>query len=628
MRALALVCFVAFAARAELPEKSKWSWSVVSGGGMSSRFMLVFESPAPARKAREWWTVETGARDVNGRMPVTLTTRNATEVRKVQFNAWNENGVTLYADASAKGPGGAPVVKRSSPPRVLSMERVPCEATLLGYSSATCSGLAGGPLSQPELPLVVVVSFDKDHTGETLASLAMGLITAGIIIPGSTNSSVVARMDAPPVPKLEKTLETWRKGAHTTAALEKLNLARDVDAETLGALLVLSKTPSLEVVTSLTARAPELDRWPLLRLTRQTVDDDVLLTRAVARLVVTDSLRQESEQLELQKSALVGVDAALVRGIEGLLTKSMPGLQAVAAGNAPIDAASLQLLQTSTLTPGEGAALAMLMSPGARKKSFPSFLDRLPDDEGLAVFLALSETDTAGGKLTLLEKVPAWVDRLMRNGRGKDVLEILSFDAERVKLLDGVRARAKPEELPTLLFTGMRAMTFDGGRLSLLRKWKATPLTLAQRLEVIEIIRLDPELSSAAKELLVGLEESERRTLVFAWLKRCTNDEQRIQGIEQQLPTLRAAEAKVLISSFTFDDAKKRAAPVLLSRVSEAERAELFVDFVVAMSFDSGRLGLLELADAPKLNAAQRERALRSFSFEREKGEALLRRSP
>ena len=628
LRVLALVCCVSLVAHAELPEKSKWSWSVVSGGGSSSRFLWLIEAPAPARKAREWWTVQTGARREDGRMPLTFTVRRGDATRKSEFEVWNENGVALYAEAAAKNSGGELAVTRTSPPRVLSMERVPCESKLLGHFDATCSGLPGGPLHQPELPLVVVVSRDKDHTGETLASLALGLVTAGIIIPGSSDTSVVARMDPPPTPRLEKTLDTWRTGPRTKAALDRLKLADEVDAETLGALLVLSRTPSLDVVVALTARAPELDRWPLLRLARQTVDDDVLLTRAVARLRAADALHAATttERLELQASALVSVEPALARGVEGLLGGVMPNLEAVAAGNAPLDAASLQSLQTASLAPGEGAALVALMSPAARKKSFATFLERLPDEEGLAVFARVAQAETSDGKVALLKKVPAWVDRLVRNGHGEDVLALLPFDTQRVALLEGVRARAKQEELPALLFTGLRGMSFDAGRLSLLRNWKATTtLTAAQRVEVLDVIRSDPELSAAARELVVDLEPTERRALVFEWLKRCTRDGARLEAVKDFLPTLSRSEARAFLAQTGFDQGKQRALPVLLPRVAENERVDFFVDCVTSMTFDDARLEALSSPDAPKLNAEQKKRVLGSFHFKRDKAEALLK---
>ena len=56
------------------------------------------------------------------------------------------------------------------------------------------------------------------------------------------------------------------------------------------------------------------------------------------------------------------------------------------------------------------------------------------------------------------------------------------------------------------------------------------------------------------------------------------------------------------------------------------ERAALLVDTVRGMSFDDGRLKLLgalpELAH--RLDAAQREAVLKSFTFERDRGAALL----
>ncbi|MGV3620418.1 MAG: hypothetical protein ACO1OB_06360 [Archangium sp.] len=619
MRALALVCFVAFAARAELPEKSKWSWSVVSGGGHSTRFMLVIEARPSARKAREWWTVQTGARDANGRTPLTLTVRNSAGTKKSAFTVWEENGETRYGD-------GARVVTRVTPPRVLSMERVPCESPLLGDFRATCSGRAGGPLQQPELPLMVVVQSRGDRTGDTIATLAIGLITGGILIPGGEDHSIVARMDALPPPKLEKSLEAWRRSAHTRAALETLALADD--AETLGAALVLAKTPSVDVATDLIRRGPSLDRWPLLRLLRQTTEDDGLTLRVISRLVDSQALlvATTTDERTLQSSALVGLHSALTGAVEGLLAGSMPHVQAAASGHESLDVAALRSLQKDTLVPGESVALVQLLSPAVRQKSYASFLERLPDEEALAVIRSLGEGASPDTRLRTLERVPDWVDHMLRAGRGNDVLQTLVFDAERVTLLDGVRSRSKPEERIDLLFMGMRAMAFDGGRLSLLRNWKPKLLlNREQRLEVLKAFTHDPELSTAARLLLDGVEEPERRELVFAWLERTTNDHQRILGVQEHLTRLEVSEAQRLIRGMGFDDAKQKATPVLMALVPQASRADFFVDCVAAMSFDGGRLSVLQSPEAPTLNAAQKARALKAFVFDRAKAEALLK---
>ncbi len=622
-RALALAVLLPFVAHAELPQSSKWSWSVVSGGGISGRFLLFMESDKPApRKAREWWTVETGARDADGKTPLTLTVRTASSQQKTTFTTWTENGVAMFVDAERAQ--ARELVTRAVPPRVLSMERVWCASPLLGPFEGTCAGRAGGPLHQPELPLVVVVNAETGRTKDTLAALAIGVLSGMVVLPGHNDTSVVARMDSPPAPRLERSLETWRKSAHTLAALEKLRLGSQVDAESLGALLVLAGSPSLELVTALVQRAPELDRWPLLRLARQTGVDDAALTRVVARLAAADALHAATtdEARALQASALKSVEARWLSGIEGVLSGSMPTLRAVASGAEALDAAALRALKTAPLAEGEGAALAVLLPQAVLQKSLPDFIERLSDDEGLAV-IARESPDAA---LASLRRVPSWVDRVLRGPRAEALLHTLSFDAPRVKLLDDVLLRAKPHELPTLLVTGMKAMTFDGGRLELLRKWKATTqLTPSQRLEVLELLRSDAERSEGARLLLAETAGEERRALLLTWLRRTSNADRRLEVLQSEAPQLELVEARELYETFTFGDAKRRVAPVLLSLVPEASRSELFVDLVAQMPFDDGKLELLKLPQAPKLTQAQQARVLKAFAFHAEKARALLK---
>lgn len=592
---------LSFVARAELPENSKWSWSVVSGGGASGRVMLFIEASPPSRAAREWWTVETAARNADGKTPVTLTVRNAKGTSKSNFLSWEENGVTLL--------DGKPLVTRTQPPHVLSMERVPCSSPLLFNLPAMCSGRVGGPLQQPELPFTVYVSYDEGQFSDALTTLAMGILTGGVLIPGRNDKSVIATMNAAPTVTLDKSLQSWRKSARTPAVLAKI--PGEFDGETAGAFWVLADSSSVELLEALMRRAPEEDRWSLIRLARATKVDDVGVVRVVARL--SDSLRTDDEAL--RSSALHELSPVFVRGVAGILNGSMPELGNVARSD-DVEAASLRSLQNATVVEGEGIALAMLLSKTSRSKHLPTFIERLSDEEGFAVVESVANEAT-------LQKIPGWVDRQMANGRGKSVLELLSFDDARMKLLNGVLSRVAEKDRADVLMTGFRSISGDAARLKLLSKKNATTLSVSQRIEAMKILRATETRAEAAKLLLDGLEGDERIDVQLAWILS-SNGPTAVALLKSELKSLDVVRARRVFESYTFDSDKANVAPALLALVPEDARAELFVDFMKKMTFDDGRLELLR-QPVPKLTDAQRNRALDSFRFQRGKGEALLK---
>ncbi len=622
MRRALLACVLSGVASAQLPESTTWKYSVVSGGGYSGRFLLFMDAPpSTTRRAREWWTLETGAVTDDGSVPLTRTVRNAEGQSKTLFKTWSsERGVVIAGSVSSRAQA-LPMVTRDSPPRVLSMERVPCTASFLGGVGATCAGRAGGPLNQPELPLLVQVQADTDRSGRTLAALGAFILSAGVILPGTDDRSIVARLELKPSP-LPPALAAWKKSAHTVAALEKLQLGDD--AETLGAVLVLGGTPKLDVVHALTKRAPMLDRWPLIRLARQSGIDARSTVQLIARLATAHEL--ESQQHELRASVLVGLSPSLTTAIDSMLADGMPTLRTIAASSKQFDVDAAKALETATLQPGEGVAFAHLMTKPALDKALPRFIERLTDAEGLVIVDGLVRDDANARRLTVLQKLPAWVDRVLQHEQGAELVRSLSFDNDRMKLLQGSWRRAPADAHVRLLKLAVASFSFDPQRVELLRAWlPQTPLTLADCRAMLDDFTSDESRDIAGRLMLPNLPENERGALVVSWLQKTRESAVRLKTLQELSPTLSLDEARAVYDAVSFDDDKAKCANAMLPLVPETDRAEFFVHCVKHMSFDEGRLTLLNSPSRPKLNDEQRYRVIDAFAFERGKAATLLR---
>lgn len=626
MRLALLACVLSGVASAQLPESTTWKYSVLSGGGYSGRFLLFMDAPpSTTRKAREWWTLETGAANDDGSVPLTRTVRNAEGQSKTLFKTWSsERGVVIAGSVSSRAQA-LPMVTRDAPPRVLSMERVPCTASFLGGVGATCAGRAGGPLKQPEFPLLVQVQADTDRSGRTLAALGAFILSAGVILPGTDDRSIVARLEVKPSP-LPPALAAWKKSAHTVAALEKLQL--DDDAETLGAVLVLGGPPSLDVVQAVTKRAPMLDRWPLIRLARQSGIDARFTVQLIARLLDTNALSAPSDaaQRELQASALVGLAPSLTTTIDSLVAGGMPTVRNVAANSKQFDADAARALETAELQPSEGVALAQLMSKPALEKALPRFIERLTDAEGLVIVDGLVRDDATARRLAVLQKLPAWVDRVLQHEHGGDLVKSLTLDDDRMKLLQGAWKRAPTDAHVRLLKLAVGSFSFDPQRVEILRAWlPQTPLTSADCRAMLDDFTSDGSRDIAGRLMRSNLPENERGALVIYWLQKTRESAVRLKVLQELSPALSLKDARAVCDTAPFDDDKAKCANAVLPLVPETDRAEFFVHCVTRMSFDAGRLELLNAPSRPKLNEAQKVRVLDAFVFERGKAATLLR---
>lgn len=615
-----------------LPPSSTWKWSVVSGGGQAERVLLFFTGAAPpARGVTERWTLSVGAPREDGKLPLRLARTGRGRPPAERYLAWAGPAGLVFTDERTPAEPPRPVVERRAPPRVLSMEQVPCTSALLGPGKGLCFGAAGGPLELPELPVSLVISEDLNAGTDFLKALAVGVLTAGVFIPGRTDSSTVATLDAPPTATLAPELERWRKGPRTAAALERLGPS--LDAEQAGALLVLAEKTTPALVEALARRVPEDDRWPLLRLARQRRLSPADTVGVVAKLKAADLLQAPggAAQQELQDSALVGLDAPLAAALGGLVDGRMPTLGAVALlrDAAAVERAAAGALETAPLAPGEGVALALLLPAVARQKGLPRYVERLPTPEALVVVGGLLDDVSPTERVRLLQRLPGWVDGLVQRGEAGELFKGLPFDDERVEVLQGTLTRASEAERPAVLVKALALCTFDDGKLRLLRKWKGLPLTAPQRESVLASFFAGSGLDEGAQLLLSDADAATRTRVVIAWLSHVSDDRHRLELLRGQQPlAVTAAEARTLFSTFSFPSGQAPAGALLLSLTPAAEQPGLLVEFVQTISFDDGRLALLEAAPATakRLSPAERKAMLAAFPFKAREAAALLPR--
>lgn len=631
---LLLTACSALPAFAELPPPgTTLRWTVATGGGWSERVFFVLEGArASPRHVVERWTLEVGPADAAGQAPVRWTVRGQGKPEISQYVLWEEAGALVFRSADQPQGPPRPVVVRELPPRPLSMEQVPCTSAMLPGGAGLCAAVAGGPLAAPAFPLSVVVDEGEDDSGTALMSLAVMVMTAGVVIPGYEDTSVVATLDGPAVPpRLSPLLAKWRSGPRTVAAL---GAATPLEVETAGALLVLAGAPSPALVEALMRRVGADERWSLLRLARQRRLSPQGLLAVVARLSTAEFLGAapvgDAAAQALENSALVGLEAPLRAGVDGLLAGRFPSLRAAALrwGTAPFEAGVLKALESAALEPGEGGALAALLPAPARARALPRFLERLPDAEGSLVVEGLLEGASPQAAVGLLERVPRWVDRQVTTGQGKTLFGAIPFDEQRARVLGGTMTRAPESARPAVLVEVLRLLVFDDARLQVLRRWPAVlpRLSLAQQ-EAVLVDFSGTDRQTALEVLAARLEDAPAKALVLAALRAGGLGSNRLAALQvRPALTFDPAEARSVLSSFSSDGDRVQAAAALLGKVPAEAQPALLVDAVRGMTFDDGRVEVLAAAPAvvKRLDAEQRAVVLEAFTFGAERAAALL----
>ncbi|MBL8911998.1 MAG: hypothetical protein JNM17_14990 [Archangium sp.] len=589
---LALVLACATVAHAGAPVT--YEWKLVTGGGRPDQLLWVMQGNAPPpRRVIETWKLvidDSGAH---------FTARKGGKTVNETNTAFDESKAVL----------------REPPPRVLSMEQVPCSAPILGNYSGTCTGAAGGPLDAPLVPLSVVVS-SGGNVRKSIETLALTIFTAGLIIPGEEDTSVIAHLTPPPKKALSAELTKWK-----ASAKKESDLPETLEVELAGARLVLAGRATPDLVFALTRRVPEVDRWSLLRLARQRGLSPEGLLSVVARL---DGLPEDDEALI--SSALVHLDPLVSQGVRELVAGRAPTLRAQAAklGSKTFDAEVMKLLEAGGLEAPESGALVAMLSRATRQKSLPHLLEVLPLD-GSAQLLELESGErTPTQTEALLKKAPLWIERMVLAGRGTEAMRLLSFDDARSRVLTVCIERVKAEDKPRALSEALTTFIFDEERLKLLKKWNA----VVPQFDVAQVTKVVSAFSSAepsreALKLVLeagGLEK--QKAAVAAALKKSNFDDERTAILE--VAPEGSVDEFAAMAAFSFEPPKVKLACQLLARKPDPE--------VLMRAIELSSFSKLEVLACGKgavkaMSPQQRAKALELFHFaDKDKAAALLGR--
>lgn len=571
-----------------------YEWKLVTGGGRPDQLLWVLQgnAPPPKRVVETWKLVidDTGAHFTARRGGKTITETTSD-----------------FVESAA--------VVREAPPRVLSMEQVPCSAPVLGNYSGTCTGSAGGPLDAPLFPLSVVVS-SGGNMQKTIESLALTIFTAGLIIPGEEDTSVIAHLTPAPKRALSAELAKWK-----ASAKKESDLPETLEVELAGARLVLAGRATPDLVTALARRVPAIDRWSLLRLARQRGLPPEGVLSVIARL---DALPKDDEALI--SSALVHLDPLVSHGVRELVAGRALVLRAQAAklGSKTFDADVLKLLEAGGLEPAESGALVAMLSRATRQKSLPRLLEVVPLDGSLALLELESGDRTPTQTEALVKKAPGWVDRMVLAGRGVEAMRVLTFDDARGRVLTACIERVKAEDKPRALSEALATFNFDEQRLVLLKKWKGVvpQFDAAQTTKAVGAFSSAEPCREALKLVLAGNGLENQKAAVAAALAKATFDDERTAILE--LAPEGTVDELAAMTTFSFDPPRVKLACQLLAKKPDPA--------VLLRALELSSFARLEVlacgsAAAKAMSPQQRAKALELFHFaDQDKAAALLRR--
>ena len=605
MRWLILVTVLGAPAFAET-----WEWKLVTGGGRPDQVLFVLTGQAPPpRRVIETWQLRVDPPDANGHSLAHFTQADGKGRTTTDFEVWNEQGTWLFVptnDAKAKP---APVVQRDPLPHALATERVACRSLLLGGMTGQCTAVPDGPLAAPLYPLTVVV--DPGESPSVISQLVVPLLTGGLLMPGTSNTSIVAHL-TPRAPKLPPELERWKKSKKRPA-----DLPETLDAETAGAMLVLAGTPKSELVTALALKvSTPAERWPLIRLARERglTSRDTLVVVAAAS---SEGGLSSTEQ-PLLDSALSNLEPLTRTSVDELVTGRAATLRAhlVKPERAAFERETLKLLESGTLATGEAGGLVMALAPATRRKHLTRLLEALPTPDGLS----LAQTEFQGRSPSDIEAVlarsPRWIDRLAREKKLGAALQLLSWDDARARLLNASLARLAEAERGPALVSAFAAFNFDAERLKVLERWKGTLISQPNS-DAIAMVNASPFTETRARVFAVWhsiLPPDERLKVLQAVVENANFDDERLQAMALPIEALSAKQAVALVKPFSGDAARATATCRLVPLVSSAEQPAALVEALRLFAFE--QLTTLRCVGevAKRLDAAQKRAVLERFN--------------
>lgn len=439
-----------------LAEGNRWVWEVRERTGGGARFLL-FLPTSPGTEARiGTWTLTVGGeatrRGRRGWQARLVRAEDGVGSTEEELFLWPERGRVWM-----EGPqGSVPAVEAMASEDGVSVERIPCVAHVLGGLAASCSPAPGGPLGVPPGPDRIVLSSDFSSS-TAMAQFLVGVMTAGVIIPGHRHTTRTAELvewtpapagarwsGSPWAPVSSPLVEAWLADPpgpfdDPVQHLAGLLQSHPVDAEAATSLVTRVQWGEEEAVAlGLLPALPIGERLPLVRVmvARAPLGDELrTLARASAHLVLPVAERRVS-------SLLAGLGDAEAETARRLLSGEHPLLTAMlAAAVSSHDSDVLAALEVEAgrfrLTEAEALAVIEHFSfDDDRRAAFDLVLPGTAEAKRPAVIAeTLARLTFDEAKLEIITARAGTLRRLPRERR-LALLDLFPFAEERARAAD------------------------------------------------------------------------------------------------------------------------------------------------------------------------------------------------
>jgi hypothetical protein len=450
-----------------LAEGHRWTFveEVRRGAGLR---VLGFPTQRATTERLGTRTLEIGSQDPHtGRFVATVTQQPAAgPAQSVTTEVWTDAEGTWMVDEAGRT---LPALVVAPLPDPLSIETVSCDMALLGVKGGRCAALPGGPRNTAPGLLGVVLADDSGL--KPLGQVLVGVMTAGIFIPGNRSPVQVLELEAfSPAPASDDPFMAAVDAAGPFAEAGQIRVllaTHRPGVEALAAALLPLRDPGTlaAVVPDALQAVPAADRHRLLRaVLRHRLDNDSVAVFLAGLPHLPRSLSAS------QRAALANAVPTRAALLWLLLDAEQPFLAAwLGAGEGRPDADLLSTLPAE-LQPSAAerrAVLSLLKFDNARRETLAAFVARLPPSEHPAVFLEVFGTlgFDAARVASLADHGPL-VASLSLEDRSS-LLAQLGFDAGRAEALVTLLAHAPVSEHPALFVAAYETLGFDDKRLAL-----------------------------------------------------------------------------------------------------------------------------------------------------------------
>jgi hypothetical protein len=448
-----------------------WQWKVIRITGAGFRFLGMTNKPAKRKRIARWQLVVGEARS-DGRYPITWTRtpeKPALPSTTSLFLFHDANG-QLLMDA---GHGIRAAISMDIPPNPASVERIPCTLHFLDGLSGLCSPAPGGPLGIAPGADPIWIHRERDGN-RTIMRFLVGISTVGMFIPGSRATSEIAmltnyRTKRPKTPPLSE-LAIWRKSPR----LVNLKKRGPLDLEVAAAMVMLARQSEVARVVAVLARrvSPEA-HWTLMRVAMQNSQNLDTRLEVIARVQQTVKLLGKPKQIA---SVLARLPDKEHKSGLALLRGEWPFLQKMLLIHASGRRANIKkIIKTSVPTGAEVEAVVRLFDQRVGTNLLPVAELMLPHltqaDADRLMLAILGRRGLFESRFSLLQKQTGWLARQTNDRAVRTLLKLFSFDNERQRVLELLLAQALENRKPNLIKIAVQAMSFDKGRIEILRQY-------------------------------------------------------------------------------------------------------------------------------------------------------------